>query len=99
MEDPFWAIANWEKKASTSISSVLKKAFIVLPSFDFKEVKQYTWNGCGWHKLQAENVFSLFAMLKFGISADIIKRPIGRLMINYMLLLNLNAEWPLHSSG
>jgi len=42
-------------------------------------------------KLQAENVFSLFAMLKFGISADIIKNPIGRLMINYMLSLNLNA--------
>ncbi len=47
-------------------------------------------------KLQAEIVFSLFAMLKFGISADIIKSPIGRLMINYMLSLNLNAEWPMH---
>lgn len=51
----------------------------------------------GVGKLQVENVFSLFAMLKFGISADIIKNPIGRLMIIYMLLRNLFAEWPLQS--
>ncbi len=52
----------------------------------------------GVGKLQAKNVFSLFAMLKFGISADIIKRPIGRLMVNYKLLLKLFAEWLMHSS-
>jgi len=52
----------------------------------------------GVGKLQAENVFSLFAMLKFGISADIIKRPIGRLTINYKRLLKLYAVWPLRKT-
>jgi len=46
----------------------------------------------GVGKLQAENVFSLFAILKFGISADIIKNPIGPLMIIYFLQTGTTAR-------
>ncbi|MBK8698287.1 MAG: hypothetical protein IPN29_01520 [Saprospiraceae bacterium] len=84
MEDPFCASANGEEKAKNSISNVLKNVFIVLPSFSFRR-RNNTPGMVGVGKLQAENVFSLFAMLKFGISADIIKNPIGPLMIIYFL--------------